>query len=42
MDFEDLYDYAVSHEEYFDKKLNLWNEMWCAVIFSKVCILKLS
>lgn len=25
MDFEDIYDYAKSHEKWFDKKLRLWN-----------------
>lgn len=36
MDFEDIYDYAKSHEKYFNKKLNLWNGIPCSATFRNV------
>lgn len=36
MDFEDIYDYAKSHEKWFDKKLKLWNGIPSAGTFRNV------
>ena len=36
LDFEDIYDYAISHKEYFNKKLGLWNGIPCAATFRNV------
>lgn len=36
MDFDDIYDYAVAHENYFDEKLKLWNGIPHATTFRNV------
>lgn len=36
LDFEDIHDYALSREEYFNKKLKLWNGIPCEATFRNV------
>ena len=36
IDFEDIHDYALAHEEYFNKKLELWSGIPCAATFRNV------
>ena len=35
-DFEDIHDYAVAHEKWFDEKLKLWNGIPCKQTFINV------
>ena len=33
IDFEDIHDYALAHEKYFNEKLKLWNGIPCSATF---------